>query len=59
MVNGLLFISLGTLYMTEDAVGSTDEKFVAFLRDEIDRTGCGVLCGVELFVLQQQLSKVN
>ena len=32
--------------------------FLAFLRDEVDGAGCGVLCGVELFIAEQHQGEV-
>jgi len=59
MVNGLLRPTLGTIYLAEDVMTIVDLKLFAFLREEIDRTGCGFLCGVELFVIIQQPSEAS
>ena len=59
VVNGLLFLSLGTVYNAKHAVGLADPVFLTFLREDFDRTRCSFFCRVELFVPMQQPSKPN
>lgn len=50
MVNGLLRLPLGAIYIAKNTVTLADLKLFAFLWDETNRTGCGLFCGVELSV---------
>ena len=59
MVNGLLILALGVVYISKNTVNETDPKLIVFLREETDRTGCGFLYDIELFVIVKQLSEVN
>jgi len=45
--------------VSKNVVTTGDVKFVAFLGEEIDRTGCGLFCGVELLVVVQQSSELD
>ena len=48
--DGLRRIPLGGVYLAEDAVALTDSELFAAGSEEIDRSGSGFFCGVELVV---------
>jgi Fe-S oxidoreductase len=50
MVNRLLDIPLGSIYISEKAMAFADPELLAFPREKIDRTGCDFLRGVELII---------
>ena len=52
-------MALGIVYLAENAVAPADQELFAFLQDGFDRTGCGFLRDVELFVVMQHPSKVD
>ena len=56
MENGLLRLVPGMIYIAE-TLG--DLSLLAFLLEEINRAGCGFLCGVKLFDIMHQPSKVD
>jgi len=60
MTNGLRCFTLGSIYLIENTMRSTDPILFAFLREEINRVKCGFLCGVKLSVtMEQQASLVK
>jgi hypothetical protein len=54
MVDSLLRLALGAIYIAKNTVTLADLKLFAFLRKEINRAGCGLFCGVELIVRTQR-----
>jgi hypothetical protein len=50
MVNRLLGIALGSIYVAEKTMRFADPMFFALLWEEIERAECGFFCGIELFV---------
>jgi hypothetical protein len=58
IVDGLLCLARGPVNETEDMVTVAEIVLVAFLQEQIDRAGCGSLCGAELPVTIQHPSKV-
>ena len=46
MVNRLLRIALGVIYLAESAVRFADPKLFAFLREKINRAECGLFFDV-------------
>jgi hypothetical protein len=59
MVNRLLRIALGGIYIAKNTVTFAEPKLFAFLREKIDCAGCGFFCGVELFVIKQHVSEAD
>ena len=57
MVNGLRCLTLGIIYVTKGTMTMADQILFIFFGEEIDRAGCGFLCGVELLVLIQRPSE--
>ena len=54
MLNSLLYLTLGSIYVANNTMGSADDKLIAFFGDETDRVGYDFSCGVELLVVAQQ-----
>ena len=57
LVDCLLHFALGIIYIVEDAVAPTDSEFFAFIREQLDRSGCGFFGSIELLVAAQQPSE--
>ena len=57
LVDCLLHFSLGIMYVAEDAVRTADSEFFAFIREQLDRSGCGFFGSIELLVAAQQSSE--
>ena len=53
MMNSLLDLTLGSIYLAESAMRPADPMLFTFIWEETDRAECGFFCGVELFVLIQ------
>ena len=58
MVNCLHFSPLGAMYHVKSLMKAADRVFLILVRDEIDCTGCGFLCGDKLVVTEQRPRKV-
>ena len=57
VVDCLLHFALGIIYIAEDAVAPADPEFFAFIREQLDRSGCGFFGSIELLVAAQQSSQ--
>jgi len=59
MVNSILRLTIGSIYIAKDAVAIVlEQRFFAFLREEIDSAERGFFCSVELFVALEHPSKL-
>ena len=59
IVNGLLHVALGSIYVAKNMVTLADVEFLAFLREEIKCTGCGFFCGLELSISMERRTEVD
>ena len=58
VVDGLLRLALGVVYLTKEPMKLADPELVAFIQEETENLGCGFFCGVELVVVVQQPSEL-